>query len=210
MTDTTIPSPTASDGQPIAYKGVRVMTTERLAKAFGAEPKHIQDNHANNRDRFTEGVHFFKVTGADLKALREHPDFIGVQISAMTRHLYLWTERGALNHAKILNTPEAWQVYGRLVDTYFAVKEGKVSGPSLAERRLRVQERITAIRMVDQIIRTRGPQAAADSIADIYATVDVRLPPSHPRTQYEMDLPARQDGRDTPHIDDKPESRNGE
>ena len=28
-----------------------------------------------------------------------------------------------MHHAKILNTPEAWGVYGQLVDTYFAVKE---------------------------------------------------------------------------------------
>lgn len=108
---------------PVAYKGLRVMTTERLAKAFGAEPKHIQDNHANNRSRFVEGVHFFKVAGAELKALREQPDFVGLQISTMARHLILWPERGALNHAKILNTDEAWEVYERLVDTYFAVKE---------------------------------------------------------------------------------------
>ncbi|CAO3350897.1 hypothetical protein [Azospirillum palustre] len=39
----------------------------------------------------------------------------------------LWTERGTLNHAKILGTDEAWIVHERLVDTYFAAKEGAVA-----------------------------------------------------------------------------------
>ena len=37
--------------------------------------------------------------------------------------LYLWTERGALLHAKSINTDQAWEVYDRLVDFYFRAKE---------------------------------------------------------------------------------------
>lgn len=210
MTDTTISSPTASDGQPIAYKGVRVMTTERLATEFGTETVRIQQNHAGNRERFREGIHYHKVVGEELKQLKatslKTKQF---DIDPYARHAFLWTERGAFAHAKILGTDEAWNVHERLVDTYFVVKEGKVSGPSLAERRLRVQERITAIRMVDQIIKTKGPQAASESIADIYASVDVRLPPSRPRAQYEMDLPV-DEGEDKATTDVKPESRDEE
>ena len=33
--------------------------------------------------------------------------------------LYLWTEKGAFLHAKSLNTDTAWNVYDRLVDSYF-------------------------------------------------------------------------------------------
>ena len=45
--------------------------------------------------------------------------------------LYLWTERGALLHAKSLNTDRAWEVYDRLVETYFRaskVLRGKATG----------------------------------------------------------------------------------
>jgi hypothetical protein len=33
--------------------------------------------------------------------------------------MMLWTEKGALLHAKSLNTDKAWDVYNELVDTYF-------------------------------------------------------------------------------------------
>lgn len=39
--------------------------------------------------------------------------------------LYLWTEKGALLHAKSLGTDEAWDMYDILVDTYFKVQEEK-------------------------------------------------------------------------------------
>jgi 6-phosphogluconate dehydrogenase (decarboxylating) len=39
------------------------------------------------------------------------------------KSLYLWTEKGALLHAKSLNTDKAWEVYDYLVDFYFRVKE---------------------------------------------------------------------------------------
>ena len=35
------------------------------------------------------------------------------------KSLYLWTEKGALLHAKSLNTDKAWEVYDYLVDFYF-------------------------------------------------------------------------------------------
>lgn len=37
--------------------------------------------------------------------------------------LYLCTEKGALLHAKSLNTDRAWEVYDYLVDFYFWAKE---------------------------------------------------------------------------------------
>ena len=43
--------------------------------------------------------------------------------SQRSRILYLWTEKGALLHAKSLNTNKAWEAYEYLVDFYFRVKE---------------------------------------------------------------------------------------
>ena len=42
----------------------------------------------------------------------------------MTRSLILWTERGALHHAKILDTDLAWEAYEKLEETYFNVRDG--------------------------------------------------------------------------------------
>lgn len=46
-----------------------------------------------------------------------------LEISTKSRHLYLWTERGALLHAKSVNTDKAWDVYEQLLDVYFRTKE---------------------------------------------------------------------------------------
>lgn len=46
-----------------------------------------------------------------------------VEISSKTRRFYLWTERGALLHAKSINTDKAWDVYEQLLDTYFRAQE---------------------------------------------------------------------------------------
>lgn len=46
-----------------------------------------------------------------------------IKIPPSTRHLYLWTERGALLHAKSINTDKAWDVYEQLLDVYFRTKE---------------------------------------------------------------------------------------
>lgn len=43
------------------------------------------------------------------------------EIPRQTRHLMLWTERGAARHAKMLDTDQAWEVFEKLEDCYFAV-----------------------------------------------------------------------------------------
>lgn len=44
-------------------------------------------------------------------------------VDGRASHRYLWTEKGALLHAKSLNTDKAWDVYDYLVDFYFRAKE---------------------------------------------------------------------------------------
>ena len=46
--------------------------------------------------------------------------------------LYLWTERGALLHAKSLTTDKAWEVYGELVETYFRAKTAQTALQNLS------------------------------------------------------------------------------
>ena len=46
--------------------------------------------------------------------------------------LYLWTEKGAFLHAKSLNTDSAWEVYDRLVETYFTAREKQIAMSELS------------------------------------------------------------------------------
>lgn len=102
----------------IVYRDQPVLTTDMLAKVYGATPKHILANHGNNRARFVESVHFFKIKGDELKALKTDPIISG-QFDKRAPALILWTARGAARHAKMLETEQAWEMFEKLEDAYF-------------------------------------------------------------------------------------------
>lgn len=106
----------ARDLQIIEYRGQRVVTTEQLAIGYGTTPIRIQQNHIRNESRFIEGKHFFKVTGSELKTFRLS---FSESVNKHTTSLILWTERGAANHAKMLETDQAWGYHEDLVEFYF-------------------------------------------------------------------------------------------
>ncbi|AXD41493.1 ORF6N domain-containing protein [Salmonella enterica] len=111
----------ACDLQIIEYRGQRVVTNEQLAAGYGTDVANIKKNYSRNGDRFVEGKHFFKVTGEELANLRV--TFSHLQISSKTRSLMLWTERGAANHAKMLETDQAWSYHEDLVEFYFTQRD---------------------------------------------------------------------------------------
>lgn len=108
----------ASKLQVIEYRGMRVVTSEQMAAGYGATVKMINNNFSRNESRFVEGKHFFKVEGADLHALKSLPSLRGL-VSKYASQLILWTERGAANHAKMLETDQAWGYHDDLVEFYF-------------------------------------------------------------------------------------------
>jgi len=111
----------ASDLQRIEYRGQRVVTTEQLAAGYGATEQMITNNYNRNKSRFIEGKHYFKLSGEEVEILRN--SFGGVQISNKARSLTLWTERGAANHAKMLETDQSWEYYNDLTEFYFTHRE---------------------------------------------------------------------------------------
>ncbi|SHE87047.1 ORF6N domain-containing protein [Devosia limi DSM 17137] len=151
------------DGDPIGYKGQPVMTTELMAKSFGAGIKQISDNFANNSARFVEGVHFHKVHGPALKALKNEPDYIGL-VGKTASHLLLWTERGVARHAKILDTDTAWEIFEQLEDTYFSVKAG-----------LSLLKRSAQLREVEQVFSITARMAKLAGLKDNAAILSAAL-----------------------------------
>lgn len=101
--------------QTIEVKGRRVLTTHQIAEAYKVKEVQISQNFKNNRERFIEGKHYIAISGDELKAFKNQFEKIEV-VKNRTSHLYLWTEKGALLHAKSLNTDKAWEVYDYLVD----------------------------------------------------------------------------------------------
>lgn len=106
----------------VEVRGFRVLTSQQLANEYGTTIARIKDNFSANRDKYIEGKHYISLTGEALSQFKNkvgNSDLVGKR----ARVLYLWTEKGALLHAKSLNTDKAWEVYDYLVDFYFRAKE---------------------------------------------------------------------------------------
>lgn len=108
--------------QIVEVKGIRVLTSKQLSEKYETTTNTIKVNFARNRERFIDGKHYISLTGDDLKAFKKQVTICNL-VDGRTSHLYLWTEKGALLHAKSLNTDKAWEVYDYLVDFYFRAKE---------------------------------------------------------------------------------------
>lgn len=108
---------------PLEFKNQRIITTKVLAEEFGTEEGNIQKNYSRNEKRFLEGKHYYKLAGQALKEFKNSLPTESLEPIKFAPVLYLWTDRGAARHAKILDTDEAWEVYEDLEENYFNPKE---------------------------------------------------------------------------------------
>ena len=108
--------------QIVEQNGIRVLTTRQLTEWYHTEEWQIKQNFRNNKKRFVLGKHYITLQGEELKEFKSKVENIYL-VGKTAKILYLWTEKGALLHAKSLNTDKAWEVYDYLVDFYFRAKE---------------------------------------------------------------------------------------
>lgn len=106
----------------IEKDGIRVLTTKQIAECYETSARVIANNFNRNRNRYVPGKHYECLEGQGLKDFKTNHQF---DYSLKVNKLYLWTEKGALLHAKSLNTDKAWEVYDYLVDFYFRAKENQ-------------------------------------------------------------------------------------
>ena len=106
----------------IEQSGQRVLTTAQLAEMYDTSPDAIKQNYKRNKDYYHEGKHFYRLEGEALKAFKNCVTNCHL-VADKAPSLYLWTEHGALLHAKSLNTDKAWEVYEFLVDSYFRTEK---------------------------------------------------------------------------------------
>ncbi|OYO87510.1 hypothetical protein B7359_16155 [Clostridioides difficile] len=110
--------------QVIERNNERVLTTQQLADVYETDVNNIQTNFNRNKERFKENVHYFLLQGEYLKEFKNQPTNSQL-VSKHSSQLYLWTERGANRHCKILDTDKAWEQFDNLEETYFKVKQQK-------------------------------------------------------------------------------------
>jgi hypothetical protein len=157
----------------VEYNNERVLTTEQVSDGFECESKQIKQNYNNNKERFVEGKHFYKLEGDDLKNLRV--ENFDLQISPMTRSLYLWTKRGVARHSKMLGTDRAWDMFDCLEENYFNPQTKSMSQLDIlveSAKALQAHEReLARLRMDNEEIRKE--QKIQSSRIDIFNGVCV-------------------------------------
>lgn len=107
--------------EPIEFKNQNVITTELLAEVYGTDTKNISNNFNRNINKFEEGKHYYFLDGMELKKFKGN-HLLDDNLKFAPK-LYLWTERGANRHCKILDTDKAWEQFDNLEETYFKVKK---------------------------------------------------------------------------------------
>ncbi len=112
----------------IEWKGNRVITTSLLAETYETSVDNVKMNFNRHKNNFTEGVHYFLLQGDELKDFKNLVTD-SYLVDKRTPQLYLWTQRGANRHCKILDTDKAWEQFGNLEDIYFNVKENRIEVP---------------------------------------------------------------------------------
>jgi phage antirepressor YoqD-like protein len=120
----------------IEHKGQRVLTTSQVAQVYECEPHNIKKNFNDNKNRFVDGKHYFKLEGEELRRFKDevtNSDLVGKNASV----LYLWTKQGASRHCKMLGTDRAWEMFDCLEENYFNPKRSALpdfTNPVIAAR----------------------------------------------------------------------------
>lgn len=105
----------------IEHEGIRVLTTQQLSEVYETSTENIKQNFKRNKERFDEGRDYYLLKGEQLKEFLQVTNS-HLQNQSKIRSMYLWTERGANRHSKILDTDQAWKQFDVLEETYFKVR----------------------------------------------------------------------------------------
>lgn len=124
--------------QPMEFDDQRILTSKQLAEIYETTEGNISNNFNNNKNHFKEGKHYYFLKGEQLKQFLQSYE-IGVQNPSKVRSLYVWTERGADRHCKILDTDKAWEQFDKLEDNYFRIKKFK---PLTASQELKLHYQV--------------------------------------------------------------------
>ena len=149
----------------LEHNSIRVMTTEQLAEAYGCDAQHIKQNFNNNKERFTEGKHYFRLEGAELKSFKKQVENFDLPVSKFASAIYLWTKRGAARHSKMLGTERAWDVFDELEESYFNPMKNMTPEEFLL---------CSAQRMVEQARAIKAANARIDKVDERLLEVESR------------------------------------
>lgn len=115
---------------PVNFNNEIIITTKTLAEVYETEEHNITKNFNQNKDKFIEGKHYYKLEGAQLKDFKrvitksDNPLYQEIKFASV---LTLWTKRGASRHCKMLGTDKAWDMFDSLEENYFNPKVAQLT-----------------------------------------------------------------------------------
>lgn len=183
--------------QIVEQDGIRVLTTRQLTEWYKTEEWQIKQNFRNNKERFILGKHYITLQGEELKGFKSKVENIYL-VGKTAKILYLWTEKGALLHAKSLNTDKAWEVYDYLVDFYFRVKEQQpkenytVKLPQIVKPKdVKVKNPIPVFKNLLQLAENNGLRVDSYDFQSMYScvkgkSIGIKSDASLERVDYEL------------------------
>jgi ORF6N domain len=128
---------------PIEHNNQRVMFTFQLAEFYKTDDDTISQNFRRNPRNFLLGEDYYVLQGAELKQFKDELKRTNPQIEGSFRRaniLYIWTEYGALMHAKSLQNDRALEVFRELRASYFVVQQKQKQYDTINEAfRMRIE-----------------------------------------------------------------------
>lgn len=172
--------------QIIEHEGIRVLTTRQLAEVYDTSTENIKQNFKRNKGRFIEGRDYYLLKGEQLKEFLQVTNS-HLQNQSKIRSMYLWTERGANRHSKILDTDQAWKQFDILEETYFKVKHNIITSRDsymienpierakrwIEEEMVRIEQSKLIEQQSQQLIEQKPLVGFAQQVSDSSDCVDV-------------------------------------
>ncbi|KOP32313.1 antirepressor, partial [Xenorhabdus sp. GDc328] len=111
--------------------------------------------------RFFEGKHYFQIIGDELSAFRvSFSDAVNKHTSTIT----LWTERGAANHSKMLETDQAWNYFDDLTEFYFTRRDSITTEAELLSNPAKLRSMLSVY--AENVERLEGENKTLNATVD--------------------------------------------
>ena len=133
---------------PVDWHNQRVLIYKQIADSLNCSVDLLRMHFKNRSDQFEEGVHYFKLTGEALRQFRRRVNVVysGNQhlVSKCASNLILFTYQGVARLSKLIDTPEAWEIFSELERVYFGVLESEIEKAQVVQEELPFAQRYSA------------------------------------------------------------------
>ncbi|WP_408955792.1 ORF6N domain-containing protein [Natroniella sp. ANB-PHB2] len=99
------------------------MLARDIAEFHNKELIHVNEAINNNRYRFIDGVDIIDLKGSEFVIDLVDNNILSKMQVAKSKNIYLLSERGYAKLIKIFNDDLSWEIYDKLLDEYFEIKD---------------------------------------------------------------------------------------